>query len=145
MANLNEEILEAWLRLTTVISNERLVSDMPYNEALICFLLYNNRITNPCIPLTATDLCRETGMLKSQMNRTLSSMENKGLIVRVRSEADKRQIHIFLSKSSDAFQLQHQKSLKLIDALIEKAGEEKAKEIGKNFTLIANLAKEVIK
>ena len=79
MKDLNEEVLDAWLRLTTAISNTKLVSDMPYNEALICNLLYNSQKQQPDMPLTATDLCKKTQMLKSQMNSTLQSMDDKFL------------------------------------------------------------------
>ena len=97
MKDLNEEVLDAWLRLTTAISNAKLVSDMPYNEALICNLLYNSQKQQPDIPLTATDLCKTTQILKSQMNRTLQSMEDKGLIERERSTLDKRQVFLRLN------------------------------------------------
>lgn len=29
----NEQVLEAWLQMTTVINNERITSDLPYNES----------------------------------------------------------------------------------------------------------------
>lgn len=145
MKDLNEEILGAWLQLTTAINNERLVSDMPYNEALICYLLYNNQPDESSAALTATDLCRLTNMLKSQMNRTLQNMEDKGLIFKIRSESDKRQVYIFLNTDSEAYQKQHEKSIRLIETLVAKTGKTKAKEIAELFTMIANIAREVIK
>ena len=36
---LNEDLLSAWLRLGAVIDNQRLVSDLPFNEAMVCGLL----------------------------------------------------------------------------------------------------------
>lgn len=144
MKDLNEEVLDAWLRLTTAISNAKLVSDMPYNEALICNLLYNSQKQQPDIPLTATDLCKTTQILKSQMNRTLQSMEDKGLIERERSTQDKRQVFLRLNTDSPAFRTQHAKSLKLIDSLIEKTGEDKAEKIAQLFAEIATLAQETI-
>ena len=144
MKDLNEEVLDAWLRLTTAISNTKLVSDMPYNEALICNLLYNSQRQQPDMPLTATDLCKKTQMLKSQMNRTLQSMEDKGLIERTRSTLDKRQVFLWLNTDSPAFRTQHEKSLKLIDSLIARPGEEKAGKIAQLFTEIAIMAQETI-
>lgn len=145
MKNINEEVLEAWLRLTTVISNAKIVSDMPYNEALICNFLYNNQLQSPEHPLTATDLCRQTKMLKSQMNRTLQSMENKQLITRKRSDSDKRQVFIFLNTKSEAYKKQHEKSLQIINSLADKIGAEKTKDIASLFNTIADLAQETIK
>ena len=96
------------------------------------------------MPLTATDLCKATQILKSQMNRTLQSMEDKGLIQRERSTLDKRQVFLRLNTDSPAFRTQHAKSLKLIDSLIEKTGEDKAEKIAQLFTEIATLAQETI-
>ena len=39
----NEQVLEAWLQMTTVINNERITSDLPYNESMICRYLYQNQ------------------------------------------------------------------------------------------------------
>lgn len=76
MDNLHESLLNSWLRLSTSINNARLVSEMTYNESLICNILYNQSKTVNKY-LTATDLCRMTNMLKSQMNRTLTQLEKK--------------------------------------------------------------------
>ena len=36
----NEALLTTWLRLSTSISNNRFVSEMSYNESLVCSILY---------------------------------------------------------------------------------------------------------
>ncbi len=38
-----EEVLKGWLKLSLAINNERLVSGLPYNEFLICGILYRNQ------------------------------------------------------------------------------------------------------
>lgn len=43
MKGFNEELLSAWLRLSNTICNERIVTQLPYNEALICNILNNQR------------------------------------------------------------------------------------------------------
>ena len=73
MDSLNENLLNAWLRLSTSINNPRIVSEMTYNESLVCNILYNHSESE----ITATDLCNATKMLKSQMNRTLNQLEKK--------------------------------------------------------------------
>ncbi|NBI89715.1 MarR family transcriptional regulator [Lachnospiraceae bacterium] len=141
---MNEKLLEAWLRLTTILCNDRIVSEMPYNEALICNILYRHQMRDKVNKLTATDLCRQTKMLKSQMNRTLQKMEEKNIITRQRSSTDRRQIFISLNPNADSFYIQHHKSLRLIDALATKAGPEKSQEAIDLFTYIANMAEEMI-
>lgn len=145
-AVMNEKLLEAWLKLTTAIVNERVVSDLPYNESVICNILYKNHCRTPDSPITATDLCQKMKMQKSQMNRTLSSMEEKGLICRERSLTDRRQVLVRLNMDQlEVYQGQHERILALIDRLLEQIGPEKAGDIVDMFTQIANTAEEIIK
>lgn len=145
MKDINEKILDAWLRISTIINNERLVSDMTYNESLVCNILYRNQQENPDINITATDLCNKTRMLKSQMNRTLNNLEKRGIIVRERSDIDKRQVFIKLNeKTTDTYMSQHEKILELVDSLIERFGKEKAMEIVNVLNLISDMAEEVM-
>jgi len=65
--------------------------------------------------MTATELCCFTKMLKSQMNRTLNILEEKKLILRERSAADKRQVLIlFNMENAQAYEKQHQDILKIV-------------------------------
>ena len=146
MENLNETILKSWLRLSLSVNNERLVSDLPYNESLIYHILYYSYLKNPEQAITATDLCRAIRMKKSQMNRTLTNMEKNGWIVRERSSEDKRQIFVHINLDNiDVYQKQHDRILHLIDELIKKIGKEKAEEANRLFTEIADAAETVIK
>lgn len=143
---LNEALLGAWLKLSTAINNSRLVSEMSYNESLICNILYRNSTENPGTELTATDLCTETKILKSQMNRILTQLEEKKLITRERSEQDKRKVFVRLtSEQSNAYLKQHEQILKLLDDIIEKLGEEQTEDIIRALNGICNVANEIIK
>lgn len=143
---LNEILLGAWLKISTAINNSRLVSEMSYNESLICNILYRNASENPDRMLTATDLCAETKILKSQMNRILTQLEEKNLITRVRSQTDKRKVYISLTKEqSNAYLSQHKQILKLLDEVIEKLGEEKTLDIINTLNRISDVASEIIK
>lgn len=141
----NEEVLNAWLKLSTAIHNGRMPLEMPFNELLICGILYRNQTGKETVKLTATDLCAETKMLKSQMNRTLNSLEKKGLILRTRSETDRRQVYInFQMDKADIYEREHERILVFVDRLLDKAGREHAEDIVRLFTLISNIAGEVI-
>jgi len=71
--------------------------------------------TKAGIAMTATELCCFTKMLKSQMNRTLNILEEKKLILRERSAADKRQVLIlFNMENAQAYEKQHQDILKIV-------------------------------
>lgn len=142
----NERLLGAWLKISTVINNSRLVSEMSYNESLICNILYRNAMEHPEQLLTATDLCTETKILKSQMNRILTQLEEKKLITRERSSEDKRKVFVRLNEDqSNTYIKQHSQILKLLDDIIERLGEEKAIEITEALNGISDVASEIIK
>lgn len=146
MDAINEELLQAWLNISMAINNDRISLDLPYNESLICHLLYRQHLQQSEQWLTATDLCHMMKMQKSQMNRTLTCMEAKGLIVRERSTSDKRQIHVKLKLGQmDIYEKQHEKVLQIIDELVTTMGKEKAEEALAIFHLIADAARKVIK
>ena len=141
MRELNERILDAWIDLTTVINNERLVSEMPLNESLICRILYQNKEND----ITATDLCSLTKMQKSQMNRTLMNMEKKNWIIRQRSDKDKRQILIALNEEKmRAYQEQHEHILNIVNKPIERIGQENTEKTVELLNLIVQIAREEI-
>ena len=146
MHNLSEELLDSWIRLSLTIMNEKVVSDLPYNEALLCNILYRQQREDVDKLLTATDLCEMTRMQKSQMNHTLSSMEQRGLITRERSSADTRQSFIRLCANSDSlYQMQHAKTLAIAGEIIARLGEEQTRHIIETFDVIIGAAGEVLK
>lgn len=104
-------MLAAWLRVTTSVSQVHQLRDLRYNEALICNILMKNEIEHPGRRLTATDLCRESHILKSQMNRTLQCMEEKGIIERQRSTEDRRRVYTRLRPDSVIYERQHDQVL----------------------------------
>jgi DNA-binding MarR family transcriptional regulator len=130
MEKLNERLLSAWLTASTVIDNERLVSTIPFNEAHVCNLLYLQRREEPEVYLTATDLCAKTRMLKSQMNKVLTSLENQRLIERFPSPEDKRKAYIRLVEENlHIFEAVHARTTSIVDYVIGKLGEEEAEQL----------------
>ena len=140
-----EEVLKGWLKLSLAINNERMVSGLPYNEFLICGILYRNQKSDAPRELTATDLCSATKILKSQMNRILNNLEKKGLITRTRSDRDKRQIYVtFRMEQAEIYEREHERILHFVDELMNRIGWERSEKIVKLFDLIADMADEVI-
>lgn len=145
MDNLNEEILESWLRLSQTVNNDRVVTDLSYNESLVCNILYRTQMQDPAKEITATDLCHKTKILKSQMNRTLNVLEKKELILRERSTLDKRNVFIRLNPEHlKTYEIQHQKILDLVDEIISGLGEEKAVLAKELFHTIADITERVL-
>ena len=141
---LSETLLSSWLKLSTSINNSRIVSALSYNESLICSVLARHMASGQKKPLTATDLCKETKMLKSQMNRTLNQLEEKLMIRRERSTIDKRQVHILLNpEHAKVFQKQHQEILTSIERIINELGTKEAAQAVVLFDKISALADRV--
>lgn len=139
MQKMNEQILSSWLMMIMAIDSERIASKLSYNEAIVCNLLYSNAD----IEMTATDLCAITKMQKSLMNRTLTSLEMKGLIERTRSLLDKRSIIVRLIHDENSlFMIQHQETLNYIDKITAQLSEEEKRDVTRIFHLVANLAQK---
>lgn len=145
MNQINESLLNAWLRLSTSVVNSRLVSDLSYNESLVCGILYKHSLANTACKLTATDICATTNILKSQMNRILNQLEKKSMIIRERSTEDKRQVWIsFNMEKAETYQKQHDKILKLVDSIINKIGMDKAIETIKMLNTVSDAANQIM-
>ena len=67
-----DKLLDAWLSLTSTLWNTRLVSTMTFNEAHVLGLLLRHR--DDPTPMTATALIARTHLLKSQMNKVLTTL-----------------------------------------------------------------------
>lgn len=120
---LSEELLAAWLRLGVVVDNQRLVSEMPFNEVLVCGILL--RAQEQGQALTASDLCARTRILKSQMNALLGSLEKKGYLLRRRSQTDLRRVELsLLPVGVERYLESHRQTLALVDRLIDAVGRE---------------------
>ena len=137
MEDVKEKALDAWLQLITAINTERIVTSMTFNEAVVCNILNRNKEQD----FTATELCNKMKMQKSLMNRTLTSMEEKGWISRIRSTLDKRQVFVKWNEQANAiYEKEHQAVLNLVDRILSKVGYDKANEVIQMFSLIASVA-----
>lgn len=138
---MEEALLDAWLRLSTSINNSRIVSELSFNESLICNLL-RKRCNDKSLPsYTATELCQKTNILKSQMNRTLNALEHKGMVQRERSTTDKRQVFVSLNPSAlDAYNKQHENIMMVIHHISAELGYEETTNAIALFDKISDLA-----
>lgn len=123
-----EELLDAWLSLTSTLWNTRIVHSMTFNEAHVMGILL--RMSTSEHPLTATDLIRRTNLLKSQMNKVLSTLEAKGFILRLRAASDRRMAHILLTEEGKtAYLAEHARVESILSRLVNHLGQERALSI----------------
>ncbi len=145
MSNLNERLLRAWLNMSTSVVNDRLVTELSFNEALICNILFREQLIDGDRRITATDLCEKTKMLKSQMNRTLNQLEARGIIQRERSTEDKRQIFVTMNPERAGLYYQlHTRILGIVDNIITQVGTEKAEIATSVFNEMAAAADKLL-
>ena len=95
--------------------------------------------------MTATDLCQATHILKSQMNRTLNELEEKGMILRKRSATDKRHVLItFNLEHAQQYEKQHKDILKMIDSIIKELGAEDTAQAIHILNRISDIANTIL-
>ena len=144
MEDINERLVAAWLKITSVLMDHRMVKSMSFNEAFVCNLLNRRMSEANSAPVTATWLCEETGMLKSQMNKTLNMLEEKKLIVRERSKQDRRKVYIYLQeKNIGIYRKEHEEVLNFVKCLQEQAGADKVEELIERMYELADIIKKI--
>lgn len=133
--DIREELLEAWIELSSLIWSNRILKELTYHEATILRELKKRDGK----PINATELSKKSGMKKPQMHRILRSMEDRGLIRREINPKDRRSQHIWMNPvASEYYQRDHVRVLALLEKVVAEAGEERTKKF------IAN-AKEMAK
>ena len=120
-----EKLLQAWMAMSIFIRGNRILTDFSFNEIMICGMLFRQEN-----PLTATELCERTSLLKSQVNHILTGMENRGLIERVRSTADKRVIYVYLLEAGrEAYIKEHAGVMEILNQIYDTLGAEKTGQL----------------
>ena len=127
--NHQEQLLEAWMAMEVCIRGNRLLSEFSMNEMLVCNALYHQRLTGGN-PVTATDLCAKTQLLKSQMNRLLGGMEADGLIRREQNSTDKRESYVYLEDAAlPRYLKEHRHVLCIVEQVSTALGETDTKHL----------------
>lgn len=103
-------LIRSWVSLSSMLKNSRFTKELSYNEAIVMLLLYEAGQE----PVSIKEITGKTHMLKSQVNRTINSLEQKGLLERCPSQADKRVGYVRLRGDQLELFLQvHNRSLEI--------------------------------
>ncbi|MCD7858819.1 MAG: MarR family transcriptional regulator [Firmicutes bacterium] len=123
---LNEQVLRSWVELTSIFKNPRLTEGMTYNESAVMLFIYERfQRTGAAIPLR--ELLAKTRMTKSLLHRTLASLLERGLIRKQPDGENRRSVCVSLQPEKLAdFIAVHEKSLALVDQVIDIIGAEDA-------------------
>lgn len=86
MDNTHLSLIQAWIGLSGMLKNSRFTKELPYSESIVMLQLY--QAGDAALSIKQITEC--THMLKSQVNRTINSLEEKGLLFRCQGEGDRR-------------------------------------------------------
>lgn len=124
---LQNDLILAWVKLSGIIKNNRITSKLKYNEATIMLAVYSRYLKDGVGLTSVQDIIKETGMLKSLVNRTLGELEKQGLIVFEQGTADRRTKFVKLVKEKiNVFLSVHNSSLGVSQNIIDIIGEQDA-------------------
>jgi len=139
-----EELLQAWIDMSLLVRGNRLVTGFSFNEIVICRILYL-RMQEGGDPVTATELCARMSLLKSQINKLLTSMESNGWIERVRSESDRRRIEIRLrEKGLQDYEREHENILQIATHVHSRLGAQQAQELSRLMKTMVQAVHEMV-
>lgn len=137
MDKISEDFLDAWLKLSVILRNKRYMINLSFNEGIICHLLYKESLKDKK-GIALKDICSKTKILKSQVNRLITGLENKKIINRNKSLEDKRVVLVSLSEYGEkVYKKEYSRIIKLVNGLVKKIGEEKTKTATDIFELVA--------
>ncbi len=122
-----DNLLNAWVKLSGILKNSRITKGLMYNEAIVMLMLYNRYCEDGSGMISVQEIIHETQMLKSLVNRTLNSLESKGLLEKCRGEKDKRTLYVkCVEDKLDVFLNVHASSLVVANQILEIIGEDDA-------------------
>lgn len=137
-----EELLDAWMRMAVGIKGNRILNTLSFNEMVICRLLY--RAEQERKQITATDICRHSRLLKSQVNKVLNDLEKAGMIERHRDPDDKRRILIRLRKENQHKYLEeHAHVLQIVREISDRLGREDTEYLIREMCRVVSLMDEI--
>lgn len=120
-------LLQAWVRLSATLKSSRITKGLQYNESIVMLLLYERYTADGVGMVSMKEIASETKMLKSLVNRTINSLEEKGLVARCDSGSDKRVIYVrCIHEKLDTFMEVHNSSLEIAQKIISIIGPEDA-------------------
>ena len=123
----SEELINAWVKLSAIVKNSRITKGLMYNEAIVMLILYERYQKDGKGVISIKEITKETRMLKSLVNRTINSLEEKGFLERCPGEGDGRMVFVRpLNQKLDSFLEVHTASVNMTDKIIGIIGNEDA-------------------
>ena len=139
---LTEALLKAWMEMSIGIKGNRILKELSFNEMVICRILYQAEQEGQRI--TATDLCRRTRLLKSQVNKVLDDLEKRGLIYRDRDQEDRRRVFLRIREENQRVYLEeHARVLSIVEQVCGRLGKDESKSLVKKMNKVVAIMDEL--
>lgn len=125
---LEEKLLDAWIGLNGMFKDSRMTKELTYNEAIVMKVVFDQYRLDHVGRTSMQQILEETRLLKSLLNRTVRSLEEKGLLVRERDEKDQRRVYVRPDPQKlETFLSVHEESISKIKKIMDLVGEEDAR------------------
>lgn len=124
---LQERLLGAWIGLNGMLKSSRATTQLTYNEAIVMKIVYGQYQEDGVGRTPVARIVQETNMLKSLVNRTVTSLCAQNYLRRERGAEDGRKLYVYpVAERLPDFLEVHRRSLELARDIIAVVGEEDA-------------------
>lgn len=137
--NIQNSLIGSWVKLSGIIKNSRITTGLKYNEAIVMLSIYSRYLADGEGFTSVQDIIKETGMLKSQVNRTLGELEKQGLITFAKGKKDRRTKFVKCVKEKlDIFLTVHNSSVKVAEKIVDIIGKDDAETFVRIVTKLSD-------
>lgn len=119
---LEEELLRAYINMSVNIKENRLLSDLSFNEIMVMNLIVEEE-------RSFKELEERLNILKSQLNRIINDLKAKGLVETYIPLNDKRKLIIKKGNNIELYNTEHERMLRLMSLVKNKLGEADFKKL----------------
>lgn len=133
---LEEELLRAYINMSVNIKENRLLSDLSFNEIMVMNLIVEEE-------RSFKELEERLNILKSQLNRIINDLKAKGLVETYIPLNDKRKLIIKKGNNIELYNTEHERMLRLMSLVKNKLGEVDFKKLIELLNETTNVIKGV--
>ncbi len=140
MQDLDEQLLDAWIKINGTLKDTRTSKDLPYNQAIILKFLYDQYKIDGIGRVSFQTLIEKTNFVKSLVNRTVDQLSESNLVIKIKE--GKNAYAQLVSENLETFLKIHENSLRICNEIIAKIGVDDTNALIRAFNEIFAMNKE---
>lgn len=134
---IEEDLLNAWLKMSVCIKGNRILNELSFNEITILNALNGGDLTFKMI-------LEKTKMLKSQLNRVLNALINKKMVISYANSNDKRSVIYSLNNQNrKVYDDEHKRVLMIMNSIKNTLGEEETKRLALDIERATDIVNKI--